>query len=102
MVKLAQRISDIIESTQPTFTEDLKSSPIIKEAITALQWLLRIEKKTGEKVHGVEALKFILEETESKAKNNSATLEDLTPLVVYGWLLPEDSKEGAENIISLA
>ena len=56
-------------------------------------------KKTGDVVRGFEALKFMIAETEGKAKNKTATLDDLTPLAVFGWLVPEDIKDRTSKLI---
>ena len=47
-VKLVQRlVSNIIERTQITFTEDMLTTGILKEAIASLQWFVKSRNKDG-------------------------------------------------------
>ena len=100
-VRLVQRmISDIISCCQPIFSDDMKTSPIVKEAITALQWFLKVEKNKVGFLYGVEALTFMIELAGSKAQDKTATLEDLQPLVIFAWLVPQDLKEKVEKLVA--
>ena len=100
-VRLVQRmISDIISCCQPIFSDDMKTSPIVKEAITALQWFLKVEKNKVGFLYGVEALTFMIELAGSKAQDKTATLEDLQPLVIFASLVPQDLKEKVEKLVA--
>ena len=70
-VKLVQRlVPNIIARTQVTFTEDMLSTGMLKEAIASLQCFVKSRNNDGQMVFGAEALTEIMTTCDSSSNNN--------------------------------
>ena len=68
-------------------------SPFLSKAVLSFQWFVSYSSPSGSKdantVYGSDALRLMLKDCQKKHKEQQATLQDVAPLKVYEWLLPE-------------
>ena len=97
-LRMTQQLVDaIVEGRRPE-TSVVAQCTFLAEVVGRFQWFL-VRKVGGSTVYGVEALKAVMSDAHAKLAAKTATLADVAPLQIFGWLLAGEEKLKAETMV---
>lgn len=102
-LKLAQELVAAIVQARVPDVEEALNCKFLKDVVTSFQWFVSFSPSSSssgqeDTVYGTDAMKLMLADCKQKHKEQQATLQDVAPLKVFLWLLPDALQTEANHL----